>query len=767
MNDSPIFADLNDAQRAAVTAPPGPLLILAGAGSGKTRVLTRRIAYLIDAQSVRPRALLAVTFTNKAAAEMRARVEALLGAPPGGMWLGTFHGLCHRLLRMHYAEAGLPQAFEIIDSDDQLRLIRRVLRELELDEHRWAPREMQWFINGHKEEARRAFDAPDGDHIAHTLRSVYQTYESFCARLGLVDFAELLLRTLELFSRNQSVREIWQQRFAHVLVDEFQDTNAIQYRWLRIICDAHNNLFAVGDDDQSIYGWRGARVENLLSFQRHFPAATVIRLEQNYRSTATILRAANAVIAHNSGRLGKELWTDLAGGEKIRLYAAHNDIDEARFVVAGIEDWVARGNRRDSAAVLYRSNAQSRAFEEQLLAAGMPYRVYGGLRFFERAEIKDALAYMRLIANRDSDPAFERVVNLPARGIGARTLEQVRARARARGISLWRAAAEMVSGGELPARAAAALQGFLRLIDGMAAAAAGLELGEVADHTLTHSGLLEHHARERGERAQGRVENLQELVTAADNFDANFDVNSAAGDGDGADEEQGAAPDALSQFLANAALEAGDTQAEEWEDCVQLMSLHAAKGLEFKLVFLCGMEEGLFPHQRSIDEAGRLEEERRLCYVGMTRAMRQLTICYAEVRRLYGREQYPRPSRFVGEIPPDDVEEVRATRIGGGAGAFRGGDGGRGFGDARGAAVQRTMTQRAPNQWRAHRPAAPPHGFGGLAPGRAVRHDKFGEGMVIALEGQGEHARVQVNFATAGAKWLVCQYANLQVVEDG
>jgi len=338
MNDSPIFADLNDAQLAAVTARPGPLLVLAGAGSGKTRVLTRRIAYLIDAQAVHPRAVLAVTFTNKAAAEMRARVEALLGAPPGGMWLGTFHGLCHRLLRMHYEEAGLPQAFEIIDSDDQLRLIRRVLRELELDEGRWAPREMQWFINGHKEGARRAHDAPDGDHIAHTLRRVYQTYEAFCARLGLVDFAELLLRALELFSRNQSVREIWQRRFQHVLVDEFQDTNAIQYRWLRILCAAHNNLFAVGDDDQSIYGWRGARVENLLSFQRHFPAATVIRLEQNYRSTATILRAANAVIAHNSGRLGKELWTDLAGGEKIRLYAAHNDLDEARFVVAAIED---------------------------------------------------------------------------------------------------------------------------------------------------------------------------------------------------------------------------------------------------------------------------------------------------------------------------------------------------------------------------------------------------------------------------------------------
>jgi len=822
--ESNILDALNAAQLEAVTAAAGPLLILAGAGSGKTRVLTRRIAYLIDAKRVPARAILAVTFTNKAAAEMRARVGRLLNAPPGGMWLGTFHGLCHRLLRLHYAEAGLPQAFEIIDSDDQVRLIRRVLRELELDENRWAPREMQWCINGHKEEARRAHDLPDGDYIAHTLRRVYQTYESFCARLGLVDFAELLLRALELFTRNQSVRELWQRRFAHVLVDEFQDTNAIQYRWLRILCDAHKNLFAVGDDDQSIYGWRGARVENLLNFQRHFPAAKVIRLEQNYRSTATILNAANAVIANNTGRLGKALWTDLTGGEKIRLYAAHNDLDEARFVVAAIEEWVARGHRRDSAAVLYRTGAQSRAFEERLLAAGLPYRVYGGLRFFERAEIKDALAYLRLIANRDSDPAFERVVNLPTRGIGARTVEAVRARAKAREISLWRAAAELVAEGKLPARAAAALQGFLRLIDAMAAATWELTLGEIADHALTHSGLLEHHGRERGERAEGRVENLQELVTAAGNFDANAVVGGdpirraraslsgrggdGDGDGDGASDshsdsdgdgdDAGDAPDVLSQFLANAALEAGDTQGAEWEDCVQLMSLHAAKGLEFKLVFLCGMEEGLFPHQRSIDEPGRLEEERRLCYVGMTRAMRQLTVCYAEVRRLYGREQYPSRSRFVGEIPPEYVEEIGDAGLGGagfgargfgGRGLGRGGDLGVGFGDRDGGdgfggrglnrggnsgrggdrghgggTHGRAIRPARAIQPAARRQVAADDGFAGLAPGRAVRHQKFGEGIIIALEGRGEHARVQVNFARAGVKWLVCQYAKLEAL---
>jgi len=728
MDVSHILRMLNEAQRRAVAAPPGPLLVLAGAGSGKTRVLTHRIAYLLRAQQVSPRAILAVTFTNKASLEMRGRVGKLLDAPLGGMWMGTFHGLCHRLLRLHFEEAGLPQGFEIIDSDDQYRLIRRVLRELNLDEGHWPPREMQWMINAHKEQARRPQDVPEGnDHLGRTLGRVYRTYETFCRRLGLVDFAELLLRALELLRHNQGVRETWQQRFGHILVDEFQDTNAIQYRWLRLLSEAHRNLFAVGDDDQSIYGWRGARVENLLNFEKDFPGAAIIRLEQNYRSSGNILRAANAVIANNAGRLGKELWTDRAVGDPVRLYAAGNEVDEARFVVAGIQHWVERGNRRDSAAVLYRSNAQSRAFEEQLLAAGVPYRVYGGLRFFERAEIKDALAYLRLISNRDSDPAFERVVNLPTRGIGARTVESVRQRARQQQVSLWRAAAGLVAEGALPSRASAALRGFLQLIDEMAEAAAGLELGEATDHILTHSGLLKHFQREHGERAQGRVENLQELVNAAGNFAADF-----AGRDRGADEgeDDGAEMDVLSQFLANAALEAGESQAGEWEDCVQLMSLHSAKGLEFPLVFLCGMEEGLFPHQRSIDEPGGLEEERRLCYVGMTRAMSRLTLCYAEARRLYGRERYTRPSRFVGEIPGQCVEQIGPARIGG-----------RPIG---------------------HAPAAA--GFGALAPGRSVRHKTFGDGLVIALEGQGEHARVQVNFARAGTKWLVCAYAGLEAL---
>ena len=737
MDGSPIFDSLNDAQRQAVAAPPGPLLVLAGAGSGKTRVLTHRVAWLVQTQRVSPPAILAVTFTNKASREMRGRIEELLRTPLGGMWMGTFHGLCHRLLRTHFEAAGLPQSFEILDSDDQYRLIRRVLRELNLDEAHWPPRQAQWMINTHKEEARRPRDLPAGnDSQQQTLHRIYLTYEGFCQRLGLVDFAELLLRTLELCQNNQSIREAYQQRFRHVLVDEFQDTNAIQYRWLRLLSDDHKNLFAVGDDDQSIYGWRGARVENLLSFEQDFPGATLIRLEQNYRSSGNILTAANAVIANNAGRLGKELWTDASAGQPIRLYAASNEIDEARFVVESIEHWVEGGNRRDSVAVLYRSNAQSRVFEERLLSAGMPYRVYGGLRFFERAEIKDALAYLRLVSNRDSDPAFERVVNLPARGIGAKTLEPIRARARLKQISLWRASAEVIAEHGLPPRALSAIGHFRALIDEMAAATADLELGEATDHVLVHSGLLEHFKNERGERAQGRVENLEELVTAARNFAP-----------DEADEL-----DALALFLSHAALEAGEGQAEEWEDCVQLMSLHSAKGLEFPLVFLCGMEEGLFPHQRSLEEPGRLEEERRLCYVGMTRAMQQLTICYAEIRRLYGREHYAQPSRFLGEIPPQHIEEIRSARMT------------RPWTRSSGRPSARPSTRLAAHPTAPTTSTADDPGFNGLQPGRQVRHKKFGEGMVIDLEGRGEHARIQVNFNEVGTKWLVCAYANLEPV---
>jgi len=725
MDVSHIIDPLNDAQRLAVTAQSAPALVLAGAGSGKTRVLTHRIGWLVVAEGCSPQEVLAVTFTNKAAREMRGRIEELLQLPTGGMWIGTFHGLCHRLLRMHFDDAGLPQTFEIIDSDDQYRLVRRILNELDLDEAYWPPRQMQWMINQHKEEARRASQLPTGeDYQQQTLYRVYASYEETCQRLGLVDFAEILLRALELFRNNQSVRETWQKRFKHVLVDEFQDTNTIQYQWLRILTADNKFLFAVGDDDQSIYGWRGAKVENLLTFEKDFEGAQIIRLEQNYRSSGHILAAANAVIEKNDGRMGKELWTEAADGNLIRLYGASNEIDEAQYVVSTIESWVQEGNRRDSIAILYRSNAQSRAFEEQLLNAGMPYRVYGGLRFFERAEIKDALAYMRLVSNRESDPSFERIVNLPPRGIGAKTLEQVRDHSRAKQLSMWQAAAEVIAEEQLSVRAAGALGRFIELIEEISEATDDQSLESIADKVLQMSGLLDHYKKDKSEKAQGRVENLEELVTAANNF-----VPAETEDGD---------LDPLSLFLANAALEAGEGQAAEWEDCVQLMSLHTAKGLEFPLVFLCGLEEGLFPHQRSLEEAGRLEEERRLCYVGMTRAMEQLYLCYAEIRRLYGKDNYTQASRFLSEIPIDYIEEIRSSSI--------------------------SRPLHRPNRPSASSATNSNSASNGLQPGTQVNHAKFGEGMVVMIEGQGDNTRVQINFSDSGLKWILPAYAKLEIL---
>jgi len=713
---SPILESLNDAQREAVAAPPGPVLVLAGAGSGKTRVLTHRVAWLVSVENLSPQALLAVTFTNKAAAEMRGRIEAMLGAPVGGMWIGTFHGLSHRLLRAHHREVGLPQTFQILDSDDQHRLIRRVLKNLNLDEAYWPPKQAQWFINAHKEEGRRPGQlGPSNDPTQRELRRVYEAYEETCRRSGLVDFAELLLRAYELLRDNEALRRHYQARFHHVLVDEFQDTNRIQYEWLKLFAGAHNNLFVVGDDDQSIYGWRGARVENILQFERDHPGTLVVRLEQNYRSTSTILSAANAVIAHNEGRLGKRLWTEGVQGDPVQLYTAYNDIEEARFVVGRIQDWVAQGHARAECAVLYRSNAQSRVIEEQLIQAAVPYRVYGGMRFFERQEIKDALAYLRLVASRHDDPSFDRVVNLPTRGIGERTMEAVREVARRDACSLWEAALAQLAGATLPARAQGALRAFLELIERLAQDTAALTLGEQTEHVITTSGLLEHYRKEKGERAEARLENLEELVNAARGFEH--------------DESDGLDP--LSSFLAHAALEAGEGEAQSWEDSVQLMSLHSAKGLEFPLVFLTGMEEGLFPHQRSIAEPGRLEEERRLCYVGMTRARERLVLTMAEVRRLHGSEQYTSPSRFLGEVPPELVEEVRA-----------------------GPAVA--------SPWNRPAPAAGSAARGAMRLGGRVQHATYGEGVILNVEGQGQHARVQVNFEQAGTKWLVLAYANLK-----
>ena len=721
MDVSHLLDGLNDDQRQAVASPLGAALVLAGAGSGKTRVLVHRVAWLIQVEGASPNSILAVTFTNKAAAEMRSRIETLLGLPSGAMWLGTFHGLAHRLLRIHWREAGLPQSFQILDSEDQARVMRKVLKALDLDETRWVPREILWFINAQKDEGHRPKHIKDdGDPTRRQLIKIYQAYEDACQRAGVVDFAELLLRAYELWRDNASLLEHYRTRFRHILVDEFQDTNAIQYKWLMLLAGSNGMPFVVGDDDQSIYRWRGARVENLQHFRRDFPQAVLYKLEQNYRSTGTILKAANALISHNAGRLGKTLWTSGEDGERVKLYAAFNERDEADFAVNRIREWVARGGARREVAVLYRSNAQSRVFEEAFLNARMPYRVYGGLRFFERAEIKDALAYIRLIASRADDTSFERVVNMPVRGVGAKTMDTVRDHARSHATSLWNAALTCVQT-ELPQRAALALQAFMTLIDKLAREVEGLDLQNQVDHVIQMSGLIEHFKKEKGERGEGRVENLLELVSAAQGFSPETEA------------ETELSP--LESFLAHAVLESGEGQADPYDDCVQMMTLHSAKGLEFPVVFLAGMEDGLFPHQRSVADLAGLEEERRLCYVGMTRAMRQLYLTYAEQRRLYGVDNYGQPSRFISELPADLVEEIRPR-----------------LQVSRPVFVKRSATLEespAPN----------------MRMGSRVRHSKFGDGVVLNFEGNGPHARIQVNFERQGTKWLMLSYANLVRVE--
>jgi len=719
MDVSHLLDGLNDAQRQAVASPLGAALVLAGAGSGKTRVLVHRVAWLIQVEGASPNSILAVTFTNKAAAEMRSRIETLLGLPSGAMWLGTFHGLAHRLLRIHWREAGLPQSFQILDSEDQARVLRKVLKALDLDETRWIPREILWFINAQKDEGHRPKHIKDdGDPTRRQLIRIYQAYEEACQRAGVVDFAELLLRAYELWRDNPGLLQHYRARFRHVLVDEFQDTNAIQYKWLMLLCGPDGMPFVVGDDDQSIYRWRGARVENLNQFRRDFPKAVLYKLEQNYRSTGTILKAANALIANNAGRLGKTLWTSGEDGERVKLYAAFNERDEADFVVNRIREWVARGGARREVAVLYRSNAQSRVFEEAFLNARMPYRVYGGLRFFERAEIKDALAYLRLIASRADDSSFERVVNLPVRGIGAKTMDLVRDAARLHSTSLWNAAAACVQAA-VAQKSALALQAFMALIDKLGREVQGLELYEQVDHVIQSSGLIEHFKKEKGERGEGRIENLLELVSAARGFSPESEAESELSP--------------LESFLAHAVLESGEGQADPYDDCVQMMTLHSAKGLEFPVVFLAGMEDGLFPHQRSVADLAGLEEERRLCYVGATRAMRQLYLTYAEQRRLYGIDTYGQPSRFISELPAELIEEIRPR-----------------LQVSRPLFVKRSSTlEETPSSMRM---------------GSRVRHTKFGDGVVLNFEGNGPHARIQVNFEGQGTKWLMLSYANLEVV---
>ncbi len=716
MDVSEILSPLNDAQRDAVAAENQNMLVLAGAGSGKTRVLVHRIAWLIRAMDISPWSILAVTFTNKAAREMRSRIEEMLQLPSHGMWVGTFHGLAHRLLKAHWKEAGLPQNFQILDSDDQLRLVKRVCRELELDESRWPPKQAQWYINGQKDEGLRAahIDVPHGDLFGHTMLQVYRAYETACERAGLVDFAELLLRAHELWLKSPEVLQHYQSRFRHILVDEFQDTNTIQYAWLRVLAGEHIPVVAVGDDDQSIYGWRGAKIENIQRFSDDFADTRTVRLEQNYRSTETILKAANGVIAHNAGRLGKQLWTAGETGEPLSLYAGFNEHDEARFIVEQAENWLQQGNNRSSIAILYRSNAQSRVLEEALIRAAIPYRIYGGQRFYERMEIRNALAYLRLLLNRGDDAAIERVINTPPRGIGSKTLETVRACARERSVSLWRAIGAVIEEKLLPARALGALEGFTVLINELDSGTDELVLEEIAEQVIQGSGLVDFHEKEKGERGQARVENLEELVSAAKQFVA-----------------EGEEMSPLQQFLDNAALDAGDAQADEHEDSVQLMTLHSAKGLEFPLVFLAGMEENLFPHRMSLEEPGRLEEERRLCYVGITRAMEKLVLSYAESRRLHGSETFNSPSRFVREIPAELIHEVR---------------------------LQSTITRPVSSVMQAQVPET------GLSLGQRVYHQIFGEGVVLNFEGRGGNARVEVNFDAEGSKWLVLQYANLQLI---
>jgi DNA helicase-2/ATP-dependent DNA helicase PcrA len=720
---------LNPEQLQAVTLPNQHALILAGAGSGKTRVLTTRIAWLIQTGNASPASILAVTFTNKAAKEMLARISAMLPISTRGMWIGTFHGLCNRMLRAHHGDAGLPQLFQILDSQDQLAAVKRVLKSMNVDEDRFPPRQVQWFINDNKEEGLRPKDVPIHDEVSRRHAEIYAAYDEQCQKEGAVDFPELLLRCYELLQRNEVLRAHYQSRFRHILVDEFQDTNRLQYRWLKLLAGKESALFGVGDDDQSIYAFRGANVGNMADFEREFRVQNVIRLEQNYRSHGNILNAANALISHNRRRLGKNLWTAAGEGEPLRVYEAQSDGYEAHFVAEEVQNLAREGLARRDIAILYRSNAQSRVVEHALFTAGIPYRVYGGLRFFERQEVKHALAYLRLLANPDDDGALLRVVNFPARGIGARSVEALQDAAAANGASLWQAVPRLAG------KAGTALAAFVKLIEAMRQGTQGLPLAEVVEHVIHASGLLDYYKSERD--GADRVENLEELVNAAAAF-AQDEAYTAEPAAEGA---QGAPPDPLHRFLAHAALESGENQAGEGADAVQLMTVHSAKGLEFHVVFITGLEEGLFPHEQSVTEQDGLEEERRLMYVAITRARTRLYLTFAQTRLLHGQTRYNVASRFLDEIP---------------------------------AGVMKWLTPRGrplidEAAWKAAEPPARYRkGEGGGAPslpfriGQNVLHPKFGQGVIVNAEGSGTDARVQINFGPQGMKWLQLEYAKLQ-----
>jgi DNA helicase-2/ATP-dependent DNA helicase PcrA len=710
---------LNPQQHAAVTSDAQHLLVLAGAGSGKTRVLTHRIGWLVAAGLASPFSVLAVTFTNKAAREMKSRIEGLLEAPSNGLWIGTFHGLAHRLLKAHWQQAKLPQHFQVMDSDDQLRLVKRIVAEMNIVDDRIQPKQVQWFINGQKDEGRRAaYVLTHGDWYQDTLKDIYIRYEELCQQGGLVDFGELLLRAHELWLNNPTVLEHYQSRFTHVLVDEFQDINDIQYAWLKVLIGDKLSLTIVGDDDQSIYGWRGAKVENIQSFEQDHQEAHTVRLEQNYRSTANILEAANAVIENNLGRLGKDLWTDGDRGDPIRLYAGFNEQDESRYIADEMKRLIESGVNPTEIALLYRSNAQSRVLEESLIHLQVPYRIYGGVRFYERMEIRNSVAYLRLVLNRQDDASMERIMNVPPRGIGNKTFESLRTLARDQGCSLWQAAEMALTNNVFAKRAASALENFIVLMSDIEKTVLENEdLGEMVRFVNDASGMIEYHQKEKGEKGRARVENLNELISAAQSYSTELDYDTPS--------------ELLSQFISEASLDAGDTQADEFEDSVNLMTLHSAKGLEFDHVFLAGLEENLFPHKMSMSDAGGIQEERRLAYVGITRARKELTLTYAESRRLYGSETFNTLSRFVREIPDGLVNEVRLRST-----------------------VSRPVDFGLQQQMAVE--------DSGLSIGQRVEHPMFGEGTIINAEGGGAQTRVQVAFDDGQERMLMLQYANLQ-----
>ena len=722
MDVSHILDHLNDQQRDAVTSEKKHLMVLAGAGSGKTRVLVHKIAWEVEALNRNPASIMAVTFTNKAALEMRSRIEELLQAPMMDGWVGTFHGLAHKMLKRFHKEASLSSGFTILDSDDQLRIIKRISKELSLDEASWPSRQSQWQINSWKDEGFRNKEVDDkGDFFKETINKIYKEYEAVCLRDNLVDFGELLLRSYEVIRDNLAVRTFFHSRFKSILVDEFQDTNTIQYNWLLELASDQTSITAVGDDDQSIYGWRGAKVENVDAFTKTFDDTEIIRLEQNYRSTNIILGAANALIENNTDRLGKNLWTEKLEGEQIVLYQAYNEQDEARFVADVLKDWMNKGEMYEDAAVLYRSNAQSRALEEALLRASIPYRIYGGQRFYERMEIKNAIAYLKIIFNHSDNPAFERSISNPTRGVGEKTLAKIRGAAKQYNISYIKASAKLIDEGSISGRGGAGLSSYLEFISRCKEFIEENPLSDLMEEIIKTSGLVAYHAKEPGEKGKTRVENLEELVSATANFEQSI-------------KEDKPNKEIAEQYLDMISLDSGDRQASEHDDAAQLMTLHSAKGLEFKLVLMTGLEESLFPHGRSMADPAQLEEERRLCYVGITRAMEKLYVSHAESRRLHGSDTFNPPSRFLREIPKELINEIRP----------------------------RAQTNIPYNRKDFKETKLEFEEEIGIALGERVLHKTFGEGVVLNYEGSGEAARVQINFDGAGTKWLVMAYAKLE-----